>query len=690
MKKARWLTLVSILFLLGSFSPALYGEAGSSGPDIVPAQTVDPIPNRTLAFGDSITCTPDCWNMASVVHSAQEEPYPAKLEQTLDVRVAQSEVINAGKSGEATYGGSERITGQVSTHRPKYVLILEGTNDVTRDKNPSDVKTNLENMIDNARETAGVTGVEVMLATIIPRTDGKNDATEQMNALAVVPAAQSKGVPVCDLWVAMMSRPNWQYLLDPDGKHPNEAGRALIADTFYQCMLAFFPGVNQETVPPDAWIESLPPTVECGEPVTLPATWAGTDNLSWVVDYDVQARMNNGAWTDWLMGTQKTTGTYYGPSENTYGDRFYFQVRARDLVGNVGAYSEPAYSEVTDSVPPTEAHVNLLPGVLVAPFEVSWWGADACSGVTAYGVQYRNETDAEWQTWLSPTLSLSGSFSPTIPRYGETYEFRVRPQDAAGNWGDWSAVEASTILAQWTIEGQVLNTRHEPVAGAAIGLDPSALYVAHQPGGRFLAYLDEGGSYDVSVARPDRYGPLPAMVDVAQSAHVSGLSFILPPADDAVADGGFEAGNLDAWQVGGSVPPTLSVTGHTGLSAVRLGGAGASTYLRQRVTPAQGERPTLSFLVRLDQPGPASALQVELANRTSLSSPVMYTVPVDSEAWLHTWYDLTGLVSEPLTITFRVSDAAAVILDEISLGSSRQGHYPIYLPFLVQICRVLG
>ena len=88
--------------------------------------------------------------------------------------------------------------------------------------------------------------------------------------------------------------------------------------------------------------------------------------------------------------------------------------------------------------------------------------------------------------------------------------------------------------------------------------------------------------------------------------------------------------------------------------------------------------------MRLDQPGTTSALQVELANETSLSPPVVYTLPLDSEAWIHTWYDLTGLVSEPLTITFRVSDTAAVILDEISLGSSLQGLYPIYLPFVIQ------
>jgi hypothetical protein len=59
---------------------------------------------------------------------------------------------------------------------------------------------------------------------------------------------------------------------------------------------------------------------------------------------------------------------------------------------------------------------------------------------------------------------------------------------------------------------------------------------------------------------------------------------------------------------------------------------------------------------------------------------VTYTLPVDGEAWTHVWYDLTGLVSEPLTLTFQVSDTAAILLDEVSLGASPLGLYQSYLP----------
>jgi hypothetical protein len=222
------------------------------------------------------------------------------------------------------------------------------------------------------------------------------------------------------------------------------------------------------------------------------------------------------------------------------------------------------------------------------------------------------------------------------------------------------------------------------VAAATILVEPEALRLEHRPGGRFLAYLGQGGSYDVSAARSDLYGPLPAMRGVTVDGDVAGLSFVLPPADDAVADGGFEAGDLSAWHAGGTAPPTLSAAAHTGSGAVRLGAAGEGAFLGQGLAPAEGQAPTLSFLVRLEQSGAAGRLQLELTSAGGLSPTVAYTVAVDSQAWTHVWYDLEGLVSGPLTVTFRVSDTAAILLDEVSLGSARTGLYAVYLPFSVR------
>ncbi len=221
------------------------------------------------------------------------------------------------------------------------------------------------------------------------------------------------------------------------------------------------------------------------------------------------------------------------------------------------------------------------------------------------------------------------------------------------------------------------------MAGALVTLTPAALTIEPRPGG-YVAYLAGNGLYDVWAGRAG-FGILPPMLDVAVAGDVSGADLFLPPLDDAVTDGGFEAGNLDAWQTGGTVSPTLAAAAHTGANSVQLGDGSGSSTIGQMVSPPLGLRlaasnPTLSFLVRLEQPGPSSSLQVVLSG----ASPVTYTLPVESDAWSHVWYDLTGLASSPMTVTFIVSGSPPVLVDEISLGSAVRGGYRAYLPLAIR------
>ncbi len=454
-----------------------------------------------------------------------------------------------------------------------------------------------------------------------------------------------------------------------------------MALAFYDCLLATYPELEEESTPPTAWIESLPGSFECGG--YFPVYWNGADDLSWVVDYDVQVKVGDGQWTDWLLGTPKMSLMYSNTSSGRYGDAFGFRVRARDLVGNQGDYSDPAYTNVADSVPPYEAHVDALPAIQVTPFSVSWWGSDACADVVAFDTQYRVGTDGAWQNWLTATPESSGSFDPPAPQSGELYYFRVRAQDAAGNWGDWSEAEAFTELIAHTLAGHVYNTRHQPVVAAEADLDPIALQLVPKGQGVFLAYLDQAADYNVSVTRDDRYGPLPTTYGIAVDGHVDGPDFVLPPQDDVVSDGDFESGTLAAWQPSGSAPPTLNATAHSGLAAVQLGAVEHDSSLVQAInlgSPLDG--PTLSLMVRLTEAGPASSLDVQLAGTGVLSPPLTYTIPVESVEWAHVWRDLPGPVGEPLTLTLAVADSPTIVVDEIRLGSAVQGGYPVYLPIV--------
>jgi lysophospholipase L1-like esterase len=628
----------------------------------------DPIPNRYAAFGDSITRGEYDQNGGA--------SYPVRLEFRLDSKVRPSEVINFGEPGERTNIGAQRIGAVVSDNRPMYVLIMEGTNDVSTHRTPAEVYEYYDQMIYNARH-AGVDNVRLVLATLPPRTDDRNDETIAMNAEAVIPVANDKHIPLCDQYQAFYDYENWQELFWDD-VHPNGEGLQLMSDTWYGCILRFYDEIYEDITPPTPTLGSVPPQTECFGSVLV--SWSGVDNQggTGLANFDVQAQVDAGWWTDWLISTAATAGSY---SSVTWGHTYSFRVRARDLAGNLSGYTAPGSTQVKDSAPPYEAHVNPLPAARLAPFTVHWGGSDACSGVATYDVEYKVDSGA-WQSWLTGTSSTSGAFNPASPQYGQTYYFQARAHDLVGNASAWSE-PVGTLLARYTLGGSVMTVREEPVAGALVTLTPAALAVELRPGG-YLAYLAGDGLYDVWAGRAG-FDILPPMLDVAVAGDASGVDLFLPPLDDAVANGGFEVGNLDAWQAGGTVSPTLATAAHTGAHSVQLGDGSGRSALSQAVSPPLGlnlaaGNPTLSFLVRLDQSGSPSDLQVVLSG----ASPVTYSLPVQSDAWSHVWYDLTGLVGGPMTVTFVVSGSPPVLVDEISLGSAVRGGYRVYLPLAIR------
>ena len=231
-------------------------------------------------------------------------------------------------------------------------------------------------------------------------------------------------------------------------------------------------------------------------------------------------------------------------------------------------YTAPGSTQVTDSTPPYEAHVNPLPAARLAPFTVHWGGSDACSGVTTYDVEY-NVGGGAWQPWLTGTVEHQRRLQPRLaavrpnllfpcprPRSGRQYRRLV----------DAGQHPPGPLHAQRQAS---LTVREEPIAGALVTLTPAALAVEPRPGG-YLAYLAGDGLYDVWAGRAG-FDVLPPMLDVAVAGDVSGVDLFLPPLDDAVTDGGFEAGNLAAWQTGGTVSPTLTAVAHTGAHSVQMG-----------------------------------------------------------------------------------------------------------------------
>lgn len=215
--------------------------------------TVSKIPQlsrlRFLAFGDSITegevTVPIGGGRGPAVSSRQvvvpSAAYPAVLARLLQARYsAQAEsivVANYGRGGEKAVNARARFIEALNVVRPDAVLLMEGSNDIARgeDGAASGAAAEIRNMAAEAR----LRGMRVFIATVAPGRPGSKtiepilllDYANRMRAVAA-----GEGAVLVDVYQALL--PSVFTYIGGDGLHPNEAGYAKIAETFFNAIQA--------------------------------------------------------------------------------------------------------------------------------------------------------------------------------------------------------------------------------------------------------------------------------------------------------------------------------------------------------------------------------------------------------------------------------------------------------------------
>jgi lysophospholipase L1-like esterase len=213
---------------------------------------------RFLAFGDSITYGEN--GISSVAFGAYDQfkplfrvaqNYPTVLYQTLALRYTTQNIVvgNEGYPGElASYADARaRLSSILGSGRWDVALILEGSNDVDTGKAATiqAAVSSLASMVRDAKSR----GVRPYLATI-PPMDGLRCCPRRGSQAPLVPGfndqlrsiAASENIPLVDIYSALNASPS-QYLSE-DGLHPNEAGYAKMAETFFAALKG-----NLETAP---------------------------------------------------------------------------------------------------------------------------------------------------------------------------------------------------------------------------------------------------------------------------------------------------------------------------------------------------------------------------------------------------------------------------------------------------------
>jgi lysophospholipase L1-like esterase len=192
-------------------------------------------PTRYVAFGDSIT---------SGVGDDPGNPnpgYPPRLEQLLRDAGRESAVLNRGVGGERTPEGLARIDQVLAAEGGDVLLLMEGSNDISREIG---VETTLFNLAEMARR-AQQAGYSVVHATTIPRhprarVDPENLLNQQLNE-RLRDLAGNRGRQVADHFQVFGTTTdvfNRFYLDDPTDfvGHPTAAGYDIMARTFLEVL----------------------------------------------------------------------------------------------------------------------------------------------------------------------------------------------------------------------------------------------------------------------------------------------------------------------------------------------------------------------------------------------------------------------------------------------------------------------
>ncbi|MHB8054580.1 MAG: SGNH/GDSL hydrolase family protein [Candidatus Aminicenantales bacterium] len=197
-----------------------------------------------IGFGDSITYgTIDG-------KDAPDKGYIPRLDAKLDGVFGPTDVFNEGVPGQMTTGGLLHIDTILAAREARYILVMEGTNDVKISNDPIDVA--IYNLGEICKHCLSA-GVLPILSTVIPRRDGIWDIPKykkrhiDLNA-GIRAKAPELVIPFADMENAFNSYTGGpRDLLSADGKHPNEAGYIVMTDTWYASIRALpFPPLDLE------------------------------------------------------------------------------------------------------------------------------------------------------------------------------------------------------------------------------------------------------------------------------------------------------------------------------------------------------------------------------------------------------------------------------------------------------------
>ena len=143
-------------------------------------------------------------------------------------------VVNGSIPGEVTYGGVERISQALKTSKPDLVVLALGSNDGLQGLDIGQMRENLENMIQAARDADAAV---LLIGMMIPPNYGKQYANNFHNTyLELAETYKIELVPFFLEPVAL----DFDFM-QADGYHPTAAAQPLLLDHVWPVLNAMIP-----------------------------------------------------------------------------------------------------------------------------------------------------------------------------------------------------------------------------------------------------------------------------------------------------------------------------------------------------------------------------------------------------------------------------------------------------------------
>lgn len=170
---------------------------------------------------------------------ARGQGWVALLEQRLQPRYQNIEVVNASISGDTTSGGRSRLPALLRRHQPAVVVIELGGNDALRGL-PLDVsRANLKAMVEASQQA----GAKVLLVGMeMPPNYGARYA-EQFREIYAEVARQTR-VPLVPFFLkGIADIPNAMEYFQADRIHPNESAQPKMLDNVWPALQPLLPRI---------------------------------------------------------------------------------------------------------------------------------------------------------------------------------------------------------------------------------------------------------------------------------------------------------------------------------------------------------------------------------------------------------------------------------------------------------------